>query len=117
VGARYDIYYEIIIKEQEDSFQHTKGSFTDMNQHVESLINNVNMILMSIQTIESARQATLSAIESISAVSQQTAAASLTVNETTKKQSSAVNDLDNLSKELQTNAQLLQQVIEQLVIA
>lgn len=107
---------EVIIKEQEIAFTRTKGSFQDMNLHTENLINNVDMILSSIQTIEKAREAALTAIESISAVSQQTAAASMSVNDTTQHQLEAVDALEALSKELHSNAELLKQIVERFNI-
>lgn len=102
---------ENVVREQEDAVNESEKSFNDMNQHVEHLLKNVEMILENIYTIENSRAGTLTAIENISAVSQQTAASSLTVNETTNHQLDAVQALNSLSIELDQNAQELQNAI------
>ncbi len=83
---------------------------------MENLINNVGMILDSIKDIEAARVGTLSAIENISAVSQETAAASLSVGETTNSQIDAINDLEVLARELGENAKALGRAVENFIV-
>jgi methyl-accepting chemotaxis protein len=107
---------ENVVSDQETAVNNTEKSFNDMNHHVERLVNNVGMILENVHNIETAKVQTLMAIENISAVSQQTAAASMSVNETTNHQLDAVNTLDRLSKELDENAQTLENVIHQFIV-
>ncbi len=107
---------ENVVSDQETAVNNTEKSFNDMNHHVERLVNNVDMILENVHNIETAKVQTLMAIENISAVSQQTAAASMSVNETTNHQLDAVNSLDHLSKELDENAQTLENVIRQFKV-
>lgn len=107
---------ENVVKDQETAVTNTERSFVDMNCHVEKLVNNVDMILENIHNIEDSKVKTLMAIENISAVSQQTAAASMSVNETTTRQLDAVHTLNNLSIELDDNAKALEQVIHQFKV-
>jgi methyl-accepting chemotaxis protein len=105
-----------VVKEQEEAVNDTESSFEDMNRHVEHLIDNVDMISGSIHIIETARAGTLSAIENISAVLQQTAAASLAVNEVTGHQSETIDSLDKLSIELNENADSLGKAVANFIV-
>lgn len=105
-----------VVAQQGIAVKDTEQSFLLLNQNVEKLIENVGMITDSITNIDTARSDTLSAIENISAVSQQTAAAAISVYNTTNDQVEAVNSLNNLSKELNENAQALEQVVYKFII-
>lgn len=105
-----------VVAEQEAAVNDTEKSLKDLSLNVEKLINNVDMITDSIANMDTARAGTLSAIENISAVSQQTAAATMTVNETTSEQMKAVSSLKDLSKELDENAQALEFVVQQFIL-
>ncbi len=105
-----------IVTEQELAVKNTETSLKALSQNVERLVTNVDMITDSILNIDAARAGTLSAIENISAVSQQTAAATMSVNETTQEQRKAVLSLNTLSKELDENAQALENVVLQFTL-
>lgn len=107
---------ESVVSDQEAAVNETEKSFTDINKHVDRLVTNVEMILESIHNIEDAKVQTLSDIENISAVSQQSAAASMSVNETAHYQLDAIHMLNDLSKELDLNAQSLEAVINQFKV-
>jgi methyl-accepting chemotaxis protein len=107
---------DIIVREQESAVNDTEESFVNMNQHVEKLIDNVGMISDSIQVIEQARVGTLNAIENISAVSQQTAAASASVNEITIHQMDAIDTLNQLSTELGERAHALGNAVDKFIV-
>jgi methyl-accepting chemotaxis protein len=107
---------EDVVKEQAVAVVNTEKSFVDMNHHVELLIGNMGMIMESIHTIDAAREGTLTAIENISAVSQQTAAATLSVSEATSHQIEAVDSLHLLSKELTENALALGMAVDKFVM-
>lgn len=98
---------EGVVAEQETAVTHTEDSFKDLNLHVEGLIGNVDDIMESIYEIEASRTDTLMAIENISAVSEETAAASTSVNESANHQKTAVESLNHLAKELEENAKAL----------
>lgn len=105
-----------VVTEQEAAVNRTECSLKNLSVNVEKLISNVDMITANIANIDTARAGTLSAIENISAVSQQTAAATMTVNETTSGQINAVMSLNDLSKELDENAQALETVVQQFIL-
>ncbi|MDF2543278.1 MAG: hypothetical protein K0S47_2996 [Herbinix sp.] len=107
---------EDIVKEQGTAVTNTKQSFSDMNHHVERLIDHVSMIMESIHTIDNARAGTLTAIENISAVSQQTAAATLSVSDATSHQLTEVDSLHALSEELKENAVSLEEAVNKFII-
>ena len=107
---------EDVVAEQEVAVNNMEDSFEDMNLYVEGLINNVSLILESVNNIGSARADTLTAIENISAVSQQTAAASSSVDQTTKHQLVAVGSLNSLSKELDENARALNKEVNKFIV-
>ncbi len=63
------------------------------------------------KNMDSAREGTLSAVESISAISEETLAASTSVDETVNVQSDAVKALDEAAKTLNENAKDLNEAI------
>ncbi|HEX3022593.1 MAG TPA: methyl-accepting chemotaxis protein [Lachnospiraceae bacterium] len=105
-----------IMKEQELAVKQSEKAFEDINNHVENLICNVEVISDTIHVIEQSRADTLTAIEDISAVSQQTAAASIAINETTNHQLVAVENLNSLSGELRDNAKELADTVGRFTI-
>lgn len=105
-----------IVKEQGEAVNNTGKSFEVMNRQVEKLIDNVSMIMESIHKIEASREGTLAAIENISAVSQQTAAASVSVSDATEHQMKTVDSLGALSKELSENAQALGEAVDKFKV-
>jgi methyl-accepting chemotaxis protein len=105
-----------VVKEQEEAVNNTEDSFEDINNHVEKLIDNVGLIFSSIQVIATARVGTLAAIENISAVSQQTAAATLSVSDITNRQLDAIHTLNDLSLELDKNASELGQAVDKFIV-
>jgi methyl-accepting chemotaxis protein len=105
-----------IIKEQELAVNQSEKAFDDINNHVENLIRNVEVISETIHVIEQSRADTLTAIEDISAVSQQTAAAAISINETTNHQLEAVENLNSLSGELKLNAKELADTVGRFTV-
>jgi len=102
-----------IISEQEIAVNHTESSLLNLSKNVEGLIQNVERIADNINNMNTARVGTLNAIENISAVSQETAAAAISVYETTSEQIDSVKVLNRLSKELDDNAFALEQAVLQ----
>lgn len=107
---------EKVVQEQSKAVSNTEKSFHDMDHHVERLVSNISLILDNIHNMEAAKKETLAAIENISAVLQQTAAASQTVSEMADHQLHTVDAMNNLSKELDDNAQTLEEVIRQFKV-
>lgn len=101
------------MKQQKVAVDDTENTFEDINHRVEQLVDNIKTITMSIAEIEGARINTLLAIESISAVSEENAAASTAVNETSKEQLQQVDMLDQAAKALDSNAKELVDAVQQ----
>lgn len=104
------------MKQQKVAVDDTEKTFEDINHRVEQLVDNINTITSSIDEIESARVSTLLAIESISAVSEENAAASTAVNETSKEQLKQVEMLGQAAQALDGNAKELVDAVQQFRI-
>ncbi len=101
------------MRQQKDAVDDTEKTFGDINCRVEQLVENIKTITESISDIEEARMNTLLAIESISAVSEENAASSTAVNETSKEQLQQVEMLDSAAKALDINAKELVDAVQQ----
>lgn len=104
------------MKEHKLAVDDTEKTFEDINHRVEQLVDNIKTITMSITEIEEARVSTLLAIESISAVSEENAAASTAVNETSKEQLKQVEMLGQAAEDLDSNAKELVAAVQQFRI-
>ena len=102
---------ENIVNMQTQIVDETIKTFRDMNTGVEKLISNLTTIGQNMKNMDSAREGTLSAVESISAISEETLAASTSVDETVNVQSDAVKALDEAAKTLNENAKDLNEAI------
>lgn len=95
---------ESIVTRQDNIVNTTISSFRNMSLGVERLITNLDVIEQNIKNMEGAREGTLNAVESISAISEETLAASYSVNETVDLQSNSVKALENAAETLNNNA-------------
>ena len=105
-----------VVKEQEEAVFNSEQSFYALNHHVEKLVGNVDQILESVNNIEGAKGVVLLAIENFSAISEETAAATTSVNEMTEQQLHGVETLNHLAIELDDNAGSLEQTVSQFII-
>ncbi|HEX3077235.1 MAG TPA: methyl-accepting chemotaxis protein [Lachnospiraceae bacterium] len=101
---------------QKRAVDDTQNTFLNINERVERLVSNIQLITSNITEIEQARASTLLAIESISAVSEENAAASTAVNDTSKEQLEQVTTLDHAATDLEENAKELADAIHQFKI-
>lgn len=102
-----------IVAAQEETLSYTMQDFTNMNQYLESLLEDFHLVARRVSGMEADRNATLEALESITAVSEETAAASCVVNDTAKDQLKHVDALINISDHLQTRSRELSNIIHQ----
>jgi methyl-accepting chemotaxis protein len=102
---------ESTVTSQEDALNSTISVFIDINQHVESLTNNLNQISIGVEGIENAKNDTLRAIESISATAEETAAATEELSVTAENQLKEVNRLNNVVQQLSDDAQDLKDAV------
>lgn len=101
-----------IVDIQQQSVAGAIQVFNNINEHVGTLVENLQSITGAIQKIEFSKNDTLQSIESISAVSQQTAAASSQLNITAKEQLEVVEELNASSQKLELEANQLKEAIE-----
>lgn len=95
---------EQVVASQGDVVEQTKSSFNMINDQVNALIESLDTIMNSVVQMDESRAQTLKSIESITAVSEETAAYSTEVNDATMTQNSAIENLDEASKQLQLKA-------------
>lgn len=105
-----------IVSEQQVALSDTMDSFNTMQEHAETLLNNIGVILPQIGTIEEARKDMIIAISNISAVSEENAAASEVVNQTAIHQMETVDSLNTLANNLDNNSKNLEQKINEFTI-
>ncbi|MGB8454911.1 MAG: methyl-accepting chemotaxis protein [Anaerocolumna sp.] len=103
---------ENIVESQTESLNKTIKVFEDINNHVGSLVTNLDNISIGIKGIETAKEVSMDAIRNISAVAQQTAAASEEVSATANSQIGSVENLSQSALELAGDAKKLEQAIQ-----
>lgn len=102
---------EYIVEKQDKIVENTILTFQNMNDGVEKLISSLNVISHNMKNVDSTRTSTLSAVESISAISEETLAASETVEDTVNTQNQAVKALEDASRVLGDNSKELNEAI------
>lgn len=102
---------EGIVNNQAGIVSETIKTFENMNSGVEKLITNIEDIGEHMKNMTGSRQSTLNAIESISAISEETLAASNTVDETVSVQEESVKALEEASDTLYGFATKLNEAI------
>jgi methyl-accepting chemotaxis protein len=107
---------ESIVSNQTHIVNNTISTFHSMNDGVESLITNINEIGEDMKNMNGARESTLSAVESISAISEETLAASNTIDETLTVQDESVKGLEEASNTLYGYAKELDEAINKFKI-
>lgn len=107
---------EDIVEIQGKSLKNAEQVFDDIQDKFNTLVNNLSNITEGIEIIAEAKAHTIDSIQNISAVAQQTAAASEEVTETAGKQLMHVEELNDASENLTTNASDLSQAIDLFTI-
>lgn len=107
---------ENIVKNQTEIVNNTIKTFHSMNEGVESLIINITEIGDDMKNMNGARESTLNAVESISAISEETLAASNTIDETLTVQDESVKGLEDASNTLYGYAKALDEAINRFKI-
>lgn len=102
--------YEGVFTQQE-SLNNTVDAFKQVNKEIVRLSENVDRNATEIQSIEVAKNDTLSAMENISAFSQQTAAASCEMMSAAEEQMRAIGELTEKAEELECEAQKLNESV------
>ena len=103
---------ESIVESQTEALELTVGVFKNINKHINSLVSNLNDIILRLDTIETAKDGTLHAIENISAVTEETAASSEEVNASATEQIDSVERLQRAVVALEEDASRLNEAIK-----
>lgn len=102
---------ETILASQEGIISSTIEIFSDINNQVEHLLENISGLSYGITHIELTKNDTLKAIQSISAISEQTAAASEELSITAEDQLNAVQALTSAAEKLKEDARNLSEAV------
>lgn len=102
---------EQVVFEQNEIVKETMDVFTKLDKSIGSLENYMQEIDKRLKLMVDSRVETLSAIENISAVSEETAAASMSVTSNLDKTRSMADEMIDSSIELEQNAQKLNEEI------
>lgn len=102
---------EDIVEDQQKAVTLTTESFNSIGNQVSGLLGALSLINESVSSMEEERSTTLSSISAITAISAQTAAGSANVNETVKKQSGSIEELDKAAEVLETRAKELSEIL------
>ncbi|HHX12544.1 MAG TPA: methyl-accepting chemotaxis protein [Clostridiales bacterium] len=103
---------EDIVASQEDALKETVSVFGNINNHVESLTNNIRKIVEDIINMEQSKNDTLSSNESISATSEESAAAANELSATVEDQLRAVELLSDSAEQLGNQAKDLESTVK-----
>lgn len=102
---------ESIVKMQNTIVTTTVNSYQNMNQGLETLLQNLDMIAESMENMNGTRVSTLSAVENISTVSEESLAASDTITGTIEEQARTMEKLENSADKLKDNANELRDAV------
>lgn len=102
---------EDIVQLQNEIVNKTIEAFHNMNSGIEQLITKLSTIGYNMKNMGTARESTLGAVENISAISEETLAASGSIEKTVYDQSTSVATLEEAAEKMGTNANELKKAI------
>ena len=92
-----------IVKNQQEMVKTTKQMFSDMNEVIERLLENMKQVALEIEGMDVDRANTLNSIKNISDVIEETLASTNLVSERIKEQASIMNGLTDATEQLNDN--------------
>ncbi len=107
---------ESIVNSQKAALVSTIKSFELIDSQVNSLSDNISIIMDGINEIDRAKNETLESVESISAISQENAAATEVLSETVTTQLEVVKLLDEATHRLEENAEELNNSVKTYIL-
>ncbi|MGN0376074.1 MAG: methyl-accepting chemotaxis protein, partial [Suilimivivens sp.] len=107
---------ENIVGDQQKAVTLTSESFESIGKQVSGLLDALEVINKNVISMEEDRNTTLSSISAITAISAQTAAGSSNVNETVKKQSGSIEELDKAVAALEIRAKELSEILAGFIV-
>lgn len=100
-----------IVISQESKLNETVDSFLTINQHMNSLGNEIGQIIQDVHIMQEAKRTTLAAMESIAAMMEETSASTSNILSDVEKQADTAQDLSYAASGLQDTAVHLEQSI------
>lgn len=105
-----------VVEKQGEIVEQTRQTFSDMNDSISKLLDNVQAIQGNMEQMSNGRVETLAAIESISSVVEQTAASTTLVNETVAEQMKQSDALSEVTEELRSKTEELLEAISKFKV-
>lgn len=107
---------ESIVASQEITLKNTVDVFTNINEHVEKLSDNLQQIVDGMNEIDRAKEDTLKAVSSITSTTQQTAAATGELSATAVNQMNSVEALSHAALRLNEEVHNLEETVAVFII-
>ena len=105
-----------VVEKQGEIVEQTRQNFSNMNDSIGKLLDNVQAIQDNMQQMSNGRAETLAAIESISSVVEQTAASATLVNETVSEQMKQADALSEVTDGLSSKTEELLEAISKFKV-
>ncbi|MBD5534176.1 MAG: methyl-accepting chemotaxis protein [Lachnospiraceae bacterium] len=105
-----------VVEKQGEIVEQTRQNFSNMNDSIGKLLDNVQAIQDNMQQMSNGRAETLAAIESISSVVEQTAASATLVNETVSEQMKQADALSEVTNGLSSKTEELLEAISKFKV-
>lgn len=105
-----------VVEKQGEIVEQTRQTFSDMNDSIGKLLDNVHAIQGNMEQMSNGRVETLAAIESISSVVEQTAASATLVDETVSEQMKQADALSEVTEGLSSKTEELLEAISKFKV-
>ncbi len=105
-----------VVEKQGEIVEQTRQNFSNMNDSISKLLDNVQAIQGNMKQMSNGRAETLAAIESISSVVEQTAASATLVNETVSEQMKQADALSEVTDGLSSKTEELLEAISKFKV-
>ena len=105
-----------VVEKQGEIVEQTRQNFSNMNDSIGKLLDNVQAIQDNMKQMSNGRAETLAAIESISSVVEQTAASATLVNETVSEQMKQADALSEVTNGLSSKTEELLEAISKFKV-
>jgi methyl-accepting chemotaxis protein len=102
----------IVVGSQEKALSDTVSIFKNIDDHVDNLVKHLKKISEGVNTVEEVKANTLGSIESISSIIEEAAAVTGEVNSTAQKQLLLAEKLNEATKQLEKDSDILEEAIE-----
>ena len=103
---------EVVVSAQNNAVNHTRETFSVIDQGVEGIIDKIEEISQSLNQVMESRNRVMAVIEQVSAVSEETAAAAQEVSAATEQQNAATEQVSSLAEEMNEMAKRMEAAIK-----